>query len=111
MSVRCTFVCAGEERREGGREGGADLELLVVEKGVLVGDAEEQPGEALEVLARRVGLAEEAAEEGAERGDACRRAPQSAWNVADNAAQALWHCTLLISSVSGRGSHQCRYRP
>ena len=45
------------------------LELLVVEEGVLVGDTEEEPGETLEVLASGGGLAEEAAEEGAEGGD------------------------------------------
>merc|ERR1719163_1122053 len=45
------------------------LELLVVEERVLVGDTEEEPGETLEVLASGGGLAEEAAEEGAEGGD------------------------------------------
>jgi len=45
------------------------LELLVVQESVLVGNTEEQPGETLEVLAGGGGLAEEAAEEGAEGGD------------------------------------------
>ena len=49
-----------------------NLELLVVEEGVLVGDAEEEPREALEVLAGRVGLAEEPAEERPVRRNACK---------------------------------------
>ena len=49
------------------------LPLVVVQEGVGVGNAEEEPGEALEGLAGRGVLHEEAADEGTVRGNASAR--------------------------------------
>ena len=51
-TVEIDAICAAASRVQLQPSTELHLELLVVEKGVLVSNAKEEPGEALEVLAR-----------------------------------------------------------
>ena len=77
------------------------LELLVVKEGVLVGDTQEKPREALEVLAGRVGLAEEPAEERPVRRNACRVEGQGVSTQSRGCSvQGLYISLALCPSIS-----------